>query len=150
MRLWFYPGLVLLSALSTLLSAEPQSTGAGDVLYSQLSPEAGQQVWLRKKQVTPAYPFELAQQGVVGCGVFKLSLSESGKLEQLELVSSVPKDIVLKPTAKVIKGWKWVLADGQQAKAEQQLIRLDFCMAPGSAEQVHQLCVQQSQYACEG
>lgn len=137
-----------LAGIFLFASFTASASGYGTVHLSHLEPTKDAAVWLRALQAVPAYPRELAQQGIVGCGVFKVVVDEAGKTDSIEMVSSVPARGIERPVKKVIDGWEWQNVSGGENVAEEKLIRLDFCMGGSSPEEAEQLCVAQSQYAC--
>lgn len=139
---------LLLTALLVSAPVTVSASGFGHVHLSHLEPTKNEAMWLRAVQATPMYPRQLAQRGVVGCGVFKVTVDENGKTDSVDLVSSVPARGIERPVASVIRSWEWENVSGAASQAEEKLIRLDFCMGGGSQEEVEQLCVAQSQYSC--
>ena len=131
------------------------STGAlaakhyGTVELTHLKPTKSQSTWLREKQFTPRYPVALATKGVVGCGVFKVKVDESGSTQSVTLISSVPEKVISKPAGDVIRDWDWKLAEGKTPQSEEKLLRLDFCMGGSSQEESVSACKQQATMACE-
>ncbi len=98
----------------------------GTVELTHLSPTQAESTWLRENQVVPRYP-----------------------MKSITLVNSVPKNVIEKPAAKVIKEWEWTLAKGKSAANEEKLIRLDFCLGASSEEEANQQCKQQASMTCE-
>jgi hypothetical protein len=137
-------GLILLLAC---LNANAKNIYA-DVNITHITPIKEDAVWTRKKQVSPRYPMKLAKSGIAGCGIFKVIVNEQGETESVELISSIPKKVIFKPSRKVIKKWKWAKTDNAIAKAEEKTIRLDYCMGGTSLEEAQQRCQSQAKLSC--
>ena len=136
--------------LISLLSADSFATTLyGTVELTHLSPTQAESTWLREKQVVPRYPMKLAQKGIAGCGIFKVNVDAKGTTKRITLVNSVPKKVIEKPAAEVIKEWDWILVEGKLPANEEKLIRLDFCLGASSEEEANQRCKQQASIACE-
>ncbi len=142
----FYQSSLL--ALCSICSTAIAQTQYADVLLTQLQPTAEDAIWSRTKETTPLYPVELARNGIVGCVVFRLDLDQQGKNQKIELVSSVPAKVLNKHATKLIKNWKWHNTSGKVDKAEQKLIRLDFCMGGNSVSEAHARCAMQAKLEC--
>ena len=121
----------------------------GTVHLTHIKPAAGDGIWSREQQVPPLYPVELAQRGIVGCGVFNVTLDENGKATDVSLVSSFPEKVIAKPASKVIKKWRWVNNSDEANAPEQKLIRLDFCMGGSTQDEADARCKEQAKAACE-
>jgi|GEM_PF-628087 len=155
-----YKSLLCLSLLLTP-AVQAAVTQYADVLFTHLTPNAKVSSWLRANPHTPKYPLELAQNGIHGCGVFKVRVDAEGKTAAVELVRAVPKKGLHRSAVKLLKGWKWlpnpdVVKTGAdqgtlvQATSEQSmLVRLDFCMGGQSLEEAAARCQVQAQYACQ-
>ncbi|WP_337881261.1 energy transducer TonB [Rheinheimera sp.] len=143
--------LLILPALCSGLavSANSPSKGSGTVVYSAVNAEGSRQLWSRADVSPPKYPVEMAKNGWVGCGVFKVSIDAEGKTGDVNVLSAIPVNHQIRPAVKVIKGWRWTAADGQTAQPAQQLVRLDFCMANAAPEQVQAACEVQAKYPCQ-
>jgi len=140
---------ILSSILGLQFYAVAQANNYADVKLTHLDPEKSAATWIRTKQVTPRYPMDLAMKGIAGCGVFKLTVDEDGKSQDIELVSSIPKKVIFKPAKKVIKKWRWENVSGQPNQAEEKVIRLDFCMGGSSEEEARARCAEQAKLQCE-
>ncbi|KKO44366.1 energy transducer TonB [Arsukibacterium ikkense] len=141
--------IIIVVALATAVF-RADAVGYADVHITYMQPAAGDAIWSREKQVTPRYPLELAQQGIIGCGVFNVTINEKGKTTDVSLVSSVPDKVIARPASKVIKSWKWVNSSELANAPEQKLIRLDFCMGGSSMEEAQARCQVQATAACQG
>ena len=137
-----------LAVVLALTSFGVHASGYGHVHLSHLEPSKDESIWLRTVQATPMYPRQLAERGIIGCGVFRVAVDENGKTDSVDLVSSVPARGIERPVASVIRSWEWENVSGAANQAEEKLIRLDFCMGGGSQAEVEHLCEAQSQYAC--
>lgn len=142
-----YGLMTLLLALPFTMISAASAQNFAAVELSHLEPTKEKAHWVRTKQVSPRYPRELAVQGIIGCGVFKVSVDESGNTQSIELVSSVPEDVIQKPATSVIKSWEWQHAS-DQATAEEKLLRLDFCMGGASQEEAQARCREQAKMQC--
>lgn len=131
-----------------IIIASNASANYADVKLTHIKPNKSEAQWIREKQVTPMYPVELAMKGVTGCGVFRVTVNESGNNDNIELVSSIPKKGIYKPAKKVIKKWKWKNASGQPNTIEQKLIRLDFCMGGKTQADSKARCEEQAKMQC--
>jgi outer membrane biosynthesis protein TonB len=113
-----------IAVTSTILglqfSAVAQVNNYADVKLTHLNPEKSAAKWIRAKQVAPRYPMDLAMKGIAGCGVFKLTVDEDGKSQDIELVSSFPKKVIFKPAKKVIKKWHWENVQVSQNKLKKR------------------------------
>ncbi len=124
-------GLVGVLALAAFtFNANANVSGYGHVHLSHLEPAQDASVWLRASQVVPMYPRELAQEGIVGCGVFKVVVNENGETDSIDLVRSVPERGIERPVANIIRKWEWQNVSGEANVAEEKLIRLDFVWVP--------------------
>lgn len=141
---------ILSGAALALAAVQAQATNYADVHITYMQPAAADTIWSREKQVTPLYPLELARKGVIGCGVFNVSIDENGKATEVSLVSSVPEKVIARPASKVIRDWQWVNNSGQANAPEQKLIRLDFCMGGSTMEEAQARCQVQATAACQG
>ncbi len=67
------------------------TTGANanhtDVKLTHIKSEKADAQWIRANQFTPRYPIKLAMKGIAGCGVFKVTVDENGKTDNVELIS---------------------------------------------------------------
>ncbi|MGO4890724.1 energy transducer TonB [Flavobacterium sp. W21_SRS_FM6] len=140
---------ILTFCSTLLLSTTTYAQNFADVQLTQLSPIQDESIWLREKPVTPMYPIELATKGVVGCGVFKVTIDKDGNTDNVTLVSAVPQKHIAKPASKVIKSWKWTNAEDRIAAPEEKILRLDFCMGGETREEAETRCFAQSQLACK-
>jgi len=138
---------MLLLALPFISTAK--TTHYGSVKLTHLDPVSSESIWLRKNQVSPRYPIEMARNGVTGCGIFKFNINEEGKAKNIELVSSVPKKVIYKPAKKIIKKWKWSNVSNETNRSEEKLIRLDFCMGGNSVPEADALCAKQAELQCK-
>lgn len=82
---------LIVMMLSILTSLPVSAMNYAHVTLTELQPSRQDALWSRTKQVTPAYPVEMAMKGIAGCGVFKISLDQEGKTESIDLLASVPK-----------------------------------------------------------
>lgn len=119
-----------------------------DVNLTHITPTKENAMWTRKKQVPPKYPFALARSGIAGSGIFKVIVNEQGETDSVELITSIPKKVIFKPSRKVIKKWKWTKTDNTIAKAEEKTIRLDYCMGGTSLEEAQKRCQKQAKLTC--
>ncbi|MGX5914211.1 energy transducer TonB [Aliidiomarina sp. Khilg15.8] len=140
--------ITLTSILPFILFSAANAQNFAAVELTHLEPTKDQAHWVRSKQVTPLYPRELAMQGIVGCGVFKVNVDENGKTNDIELVSSVPADVIQKPATSVIRGWEWQNVSDKISTAEEKLMRLDFCMGGASQEDAQARCKEQAKMQC--
>lgn len=136
MKYW-YSGLVFLAFTSFAAAA---NTLYGEVFLTEIQPKAGEALWSQAKKFMPLYPVELASSGIAGCAVFNVKISENGKAQEIELVSSVPAKAVVKPAKKMIKSLKWHNTTDQADAAEQKLLRLDFCLGGKDVEEAAARC----------
>jgi len=119
-----------------------------DVNITHITPIKEDAIWTRKKQVSPKYPKKLAKSGIAGCGIFKVIVNEQGETDSIELITSIPKKVIFKPSRKVIKKWKWTKTDNTIAKSEEKTIRLDYCMGGTSLEEAQSRCQKQAKLNC--
>lgn len=120
----------------------------GDVQVTHIAPTENIK-WQRENQHTPLYPIELARKGMRGCAVMSFDISSTGKVENIEVISSVPKKDVGKYSKQALKKWKWIPVEGiAQPSTEKRTMRLDYCISNGSAEQVEQACREQVKVNC--
>lgn len=140
--------ITLFTVLPLTLSFIASAQNYAAVELTHLDPTQDDAQWVRANQVMPLYPRELAMQGVNGCGIFKVKVDEDGRTDDIELVSSVPADIIQKPAASVIRSWKWENVSDQNDAAEEKLLRLDFCMGGSSQEDAQAQCIEQAKMAC--
>lgn len=143
-----YRNIKLLFLVPLTFSAFANAANFADVKLTHIQPAESQGRWNKVSQFTPRYPESLAVKGVVGCGVFKVSINEDGETHDVELVSSVPRRVIAKPATRMIKNWKWEKTPGQAQGSEERLIRLDFCMGGNTQEQAKQRCEAQSRLQC--
>lgn len=141
---------ILLAAVLATAVFQASAMNYGVVHLTNIEPAAADAIWSRENQFPPRYPIELAQQGIIGCGVFNITLDENGKATDVSLVSSVPEKVIARPASKVIKKWKWVNNSGLANAPEQKLIRLDFCMGGSTQEEADARCKVQATAACQG
>jgi len=139
--------LKLMSILPIVFATSANANHA-DVKLTHIKPEKADAQWIRTKQFTPRYPMKLAMNGIAGCGVFKVTVDENGKTDNVELISSVPKKVIYKPARKVIKSWEWQNISGKPNSAEDKLIRLDFCMGGKTEAEAKARCAEQTKLAC--
>lgn len=137
--------LVSILPIIIVVNANPNHA---DVKLTHIKPEKAGAQWIRAKQFTPRYPMKLAMKGIVGCGVFKVTVDENGKTDAVELVSSIPKKFIYKPAKKVIKSWEWKNISGEPNSAEEKLIRLDFCMGGKTEAEAKSRCAEQAKLEC--
>jgi protein TonB len=141
------------SRIITLISIFPiniatcaSANNFADVKLTHIKPEKSNAQWIRVKQVIPIYPMELAMKGVDGCCVFKVTVDENGKTDNVKLISSIPKKVIYKPAKKVINKWKWKNISGQSNTNEEKVVRLDFCL--GGKTRSEARCVEQAKLQC--
>lgn len=135
-------------ALMVLSPLSMAKTYYADVQVSHLQPAKDQAVWIRENLATPKYPLALAKAGVRGCAVYSFDIAQDGDIENIELVSAIPNKALPTETKKLLKSWRWQVANNQQAVLEHKVIRLDFCMGGDTIEQAQQQCIAQSRLAC--
>lgn len=139
----------LVSILPIIIAVNASSnTIHANVKLTYIKPEKANAQWVRAKQFTPRYPMKLAMQGVTGCGVFKVTVNESGKTEDVKVISSIPKTVIDKPAKKVIKSWQWKNVTDKTNVPEEKLIRLDFCMGGKTQAEALSRCEKQAKLAC--
>ncbi|WP_127022902.1 energy transducer TonB [Rheinheimera mangrovi] len=141
----FSTSLVFFTFASFFTSA---NTVYGDVLLTEIQPKAGETLWSQTNKFTPLYPVELASNGIAGCAVFNVDIDENGKTRRMELVSSVPAKVVVKPAKKMIKSLKWHNTTTKADAAEQKLLRLDFCLGGKDVNEAAARCKYQSSLQC--
>ena len=132
----------------TIIIAVNANANHADVKLTHIKPGKAEAKWVRAKQFTPRYPMKLAMKGITGCGVFKVTVNENGKTDDVELVSSTPKKVIYKPAKKVIKSWEWKNISGKSNLAEEKLIRLDFCMGGKTEAEAKSKCAEQAKLEC--
>ncbi len=133
---------------SMLTSVPVRAMNYAHVTLTELQPTPQQALWSRTKQVTPAYPVEMAMKGIVGCGVFKISIDKDGKTESIDLVTSVPAAAAFKSAKKELKQWKWHNTTGKPDAAEQKILRLYYCMGGKSEAEAVARCELQAKAEC--
>lgn len=136
---------VLLAFASTGAVAKNKTTYA-DIQVTNVDPTSDF-IWQRANQNTPKYPVELARSGIRGCAVLVFDITDSGKTENVEVISTLPNKHIGKYSRKMLKKWEWVPAATVTAP-EKRILRLDFCMGGESIEQAEQACKQQAKLAC--
>ncbi|MDE3272908.1 energy transducer TonB [Pseudoalteromonas sp. G4] len=140
--------LLLIMLAAQCFTIDAKTIVYGDVKLTHLKPTKENTHWVRKKQVSPLYPVKLAKKGIAGCGIFKVVVNEKGKTDSVELIQSVPEKVIFRPSKKIIRKWDWVQTQGGEAKAEEKIIRLDYCLGGNSVEEAEAICLKQSQYNC--
>ncbi|GAC25259.1 hypothetical protein GMES_2969 [Paraglaciecola mesophila KMM 241] len=138
----------LLLILPITIAANVSENNFADVKLTHIKPGKSDAQWIRTKQVTPMYPMDLAMKGIAGCGIFKVTVNENGKTDNVELISSIPKKVIYKPAKKVIKKWKWQNISGHPNATEEKLIRLDFCMGGKTEAEAKVRCAEQAKLKC--
>ncbi|MFT4937374.1 MAG: protein TonB [Paraglaciecola sp.] len=138
----------LISFLPITLATCASANNFADVKLTHIKPKKSDAKWISVKQVTPMYPIEFAMKGVMGFGVFKVTVDENGETGEVELISSLPKKLVYKPAKKVIKKWKWQNVSGQPDAIEEKIVRLDFCMGGKTAAQAKARYEEQAKFQC--
>ncbi|MFT4655451.1 MAG: protein TonB [Patiriisocius sp.] len=138
----------LLSILPITIAANVSANNFADVKLTHIKPEKFDAQWIRTEQFTPMYPMDLAMKGITGCGIFKVTVDENGKTDNVELISSIPKKVIYKPAKKVIKKWKWQNISGHPNATEEKLIRLDFCMGGKTETESKAICAEQAKLEC--
>ncbi len=142
--------LITISSL-VLLSVSTSSIAKniyGDVQVTDIEP-VNNFNWERANKNTPKYPIELARSGIRGCAVLSFNISDSGKTENVKIITSIPKKHLGKYSRKMLKKWKWIPASSvAEIAPEKRTLRLDFCMGGESTEQSQIACKQQTQLAC--
>lgn len=139
--------LGLLLSLPLVIAAK--KINYGDVQITHLNPQKTDAKWVRTKQVSPKYPVKFVKKRVAGCGIFKFTVNEDGKAQNIELITSFPdKHFFKNPATKVIEKFDWTNVSGQPNQAENKLVRLDFCMGGNSLDEAQALCVKQTKLQC--
>ncbi|MFT6910043.1 MAG: protein TonB [Oleiphilaceae bacterium] len=138
----------LLSILPITIAANVSANNFADVKLTHIKPEKSGAQWIRTKQFTPMYPVDLAMKGITGCGIFKVTVDKNGKTDNVELIRSIPKKVIYKPTKKVINKWKWQNISGQPNATEEKLIRLGFCMGGRTETEAKAICAEQANLEC--
>jgi len=138
----------LLSIIPMIIAANVSANNFANVELTHIKPEKSDAQWIRTKQFTPMYPMELAIKGIAGCGIFKVTVDENGKTDNVELISSIPKKVINKPAKKVIKKWKWQNISAQPNATEEKIIRLDFCMGGKTEAEAKARCAEQATLEC--
>ena len=138
----------LLLILPITIAANVSANNFADVKLTHIKPGKSDAQWIRTKQFSPMYPMDLAMKGIAGCGIFKVTVNENGKTDNVELISSIPKKVIYKPAKKVIKKWKWQNISGHPNTTEEKLIRLDFCMGGKTEAEAKVRCAEQAKLKC--
>ena len=138
----------LLLILPITIAANVSANNFADVKLTHIKPGKSDAQWIRTKQFSPMYPMDLAMKGIAGCGIFKVTINENGKTDNVELISSIPKKVIYKPAKKVIKKWKWQNISGHPNATEEKLIRLDFCMGGKTEAEAKVRCAEQAKLKC--
>lgn len=118
-----------------------------DIKVTDISPKSSN--WLRENKDTAKYPVSLARNGIAGCAVMKVQINANGKTDSVEVLQSVPKKLIVKPSKRIIKSWQWQQAPNGQQVPEQKIVRLDYCIGGESTEQARAICLKQSQLNCQ-
>jgi periplasmic protein TonB len=140
---------VIVMMFSLLTSVPVSAMNYAHVTLTELQPSSQDALWSRTTQVTPAYPVEMAMQGIAGCGVFKISLDQEGKTESIDLLASVPKAAAFKAAKKELKKWQWHNTTGKPNAAEQKILRLDYCIGGSSEAEAAARCELQAKAECK-
>lgn len=131
----------------TLLSVEAKSNVIyADIQVTNLEPTQNF-IWTRENQNTPAYPIGLARPGLQGCAILSFDISDSGNIENIEVLHAIPNNKLGKHSLKMIKKWKWIPTTAE-ATSEQRIIRLDFCLGGESLEEAQNICKKRTELAC--
>lgn len=140
--------IATLSLLSIALSfgAVHAQDGHGSVKVSY--PQAEQPIWKRSTQYEAGYPRRLAMNGVTGCAVYDLEFNEGGEIENKSRVAASSGRHLTRETEQLIDSWDWRAADPEAPQAGEVQVRVDYCMARGTQEEVIAQCERQVQQSC--
>ena len=111
-------------------------------------PEAEQPLWQRDSSYAAAYPRQLAMNGVTGCAVYNLEFNETGEIQNKSRVAVSRGRNLARETERLIDTWDWQPADPQAAQAGEVQVRVDYCMASGTEDEVIAQCQQQTEQTC--
>lgn len=133
-------------AFTAFVSAAVAQDGHATVHVSY--PQSAEPAWVYASDYVPAYPRRLAQEGTTGCAVFNLDIDEQGEITNSERVATSSGRRLGQESERLIKSWDWRAATPESPQAAQVQVRVDYCMAQGTADEVVQACAQQAQYSC--
>ncbi|MCK8044009.1 energy transducer TonB [Shewanella sp. 1CM18E] len=119
----------------------------GEVLVTSQQ-DQNSKLWSRSSEKQTQYPIELARASVTGCSVISFDISEEGRAENLKVESSVPNKPLAKFALKAVKRMDWELLGENAARAEKQIIRLDYCLGDISTEATKEQCAKQVLLNC--
>ncbi len=145
----FIKKLIVVATFGTCSFFANAKMNYGDVQITHLEPIKANALWVREKQVTPMYPFEMAKKGIAGCGIYKVTVNQNGETEKVQQVTSLPARGLAKPAKKLIKKWQWKNVSGKPAANEEKLVRLDFCLGGNTVEEAQARCEQQAKFDCK-
>lgn len=137
-----------LLVFSLLTSLPLSAMNYAHVTLTELQPTPQNALWSRTTQVTPAYPIEMAMQGIAGCAVFNLSIDSEGKTQSIDVVTTVPAKGIAKAAKKELKKWQWHNTTGKPNAPEQKTLRLDYCMGGNSEAEAAARCELQAKVEC--
>jgi hypothetical protein len=139
---------LIMFIFSMLASLSASATHYAHVTLTELQPTPQDAVWSRTKQVTPAYPVEMAMNGIAGCVVFNVNVDKNGDTESIDLVTAVPTKGIAKAVKKDLEKWQWHNITGKPNAAEQKLLRLDYCMGGNTEAEAAARCELQAKMEC--
>lgn len=119
------------------------------VVETMLVPESGEALsWERSFPETMFMPRDIERAGVRGCGIFSFNIGKDGKAKDIETEAAVPSFGLSRLAKDYIKLWRWE-AKPSGGIEEQVLLRLDFCIAGATEEEVKQFCAYQATLPCQ-
>lgn len=145
--------LILCAAMIFLLVAvQPLALGRniyGYVDVVDIEPMDNAQ-WELRDGKQPRYPKELVTKGVMGCAIASFGINDSGRTENVKVVSTAPTEELARPVKKMMNQVRWQpVEEGGQPGEEQRVMRLNFCMSQVSGEEAGALCARISKLPCE-
>ena len=143
------------AVLSCLLIVSPADANSDKVrlktavVETMLVPESGEALsWERSFPETMFMPRDIERAGVRGCGIFSFNIGKDGKAKDIETEAAVPRFGLSRLARDYIKLWRWE-AKPSGGIEEQVLLRLDFCIAGATEDEVQQFCAYQATLPCK-
>jgi len=119
-----------------------------NVHETYLVPESSDALsWVRVSPENLSMPRKLERKGAKGCGIFSFNINSDGYAKEIKTEALVSSFGLRRLAKEYIESWRWEPKPSGGIE-ETVLLRLDFCIAGATQEEVKAVCEYQATLPC--
>lgn len=119
-----------------------------DVIETLLVPTSSEALsWVRVSPEALSMPRKIERAGAKGCGIFSFNINGDGYAKDIKTEAIVPSFGLRRLAKEYIESWRWEPKPTGGIE-ETVLLRLDFCIAGATREEVRAVCEHQVTLPC--